>query len=100
MAQPSQEQLVQDLTTMPREQAAAAQEREQRLVSMMENMLRGQGQMQSLPSTADQNTNVSPLKLPEVQHPHRILQVRLTSENLAFEGASLRDIAHSQGLTL
>ena len=51
MAQPSQEQLVQDLTTMLREQAAAAQEREQRLdlVSMMENMLRGQGQMQSLP---------------------------------------------------
>ncbi|KAF0314585.1 hypothetical protein FJT64_014985 [Amphibalanus amphitrite] len=45
MAQPTGAELVQDLTTMLREQAAAAQEREQRLVSMMEDLLRGQGQV-------------------------------------------------------
>ena len=59
-------ELVQDLDTMLREQAAAAQEREQRLFSMMEDLLRGQGQVQTeaLPAASALNMNVSPPKLP------------------------------------
>ncbi|KAF0299096.1 hypothetical protein FJT64_003644 [Amphibalanus amphitrite] len=63
MAQPTGAELVQDLTTMLREQAAAAQEREQRLVSMMEDLLRGQGQgqtqPQALPAASALNMNAT-----------------------------------------
>ena len=98
MAQPgkSSEELVEDLTSLLRNQAAAAQQREEWLVSMMQEMLRGQqGQMQAMPaasaaSAQNQNLNVNPLKLPvsATPAPHPLL-VRLTSGNFLFGGTSL-----------